>query len=367
MYMKGPLNPDLIHKNPLTILGAMSGTSCDGLDLVIVDFETDSHQKITYQLRATATIPFPHRIAQKLPHLTQLPTAELLAFDVLLGRWMGQEIQKFIAANKVFGVMAIASHGHTVFHQPENGFTLQIGSGAHIQAITQLPVICDFRTQDVALGGQGAPLVPIGDRLLFGHYDGCLNLGGFSNLSFEAAGERRALDICAVNVVLNNLAQKLHLPYDDGGNIARSGNLIPSLLEALQNLEYYQRTGPKSLGVEWVKTNIQPLLEAHQNATIADLLATYTEHVALQISTSIGSQSLKNVLVTGGGTWNNYLMERIENLSSSSLVRADATLINYKEALIFALLGYLKLQEKTNVLCSVTGSSRNHAAGVIYR
>lgn len=366
MYMKGPLNPDLPLKNPFTMLGAMSGTSCDGLDLAIVDFETDTHQKITYQLRAATTVPFPPHIAQQLPLLTTLATANLLAFDAYFGRWMGQEILKFMASTGIAGVQAIASHGHTVFHQPEKGFTLQIGAGAHIQAVTQLPVICDFRAQDVALGGQGAPLVPIGDQLLFDDFDGCLNLGGFSNLSFSQNGERLAMDLCPVNVVLNVLAQKLGHSYDADGALAAAGAVCLPLLDALQNLEFYQRPGPKSLGVEWVAQNIHPLLETFGALPTQDLLRTYTEHVALQISATLQNLGLQKILVTGGGTFNRFLMHRLEALFGHPIPPADTNLIHFKEALIFALLGYLRLQGKTNVLCSVTGSSRNHSAGVIY-
>jgi anhydro-N-acetylmuramic acid kinase len=367
MYMKGPLNPDSSLKNPFTILGAMSGTSCDGLDLIVVDFELNNHQKITYHIQAAATLPFPEAIAQQLPLLTQLSTPDLLAFDVVLGQWMGQQMQQFLQRPDVKGVMAVASHGHTVFHQPNRGFTLQIGSGAHIHAAVGLPVVCDFRTQDVALGGQGAPLVPIGDQLLFDAYDGCLNLGGFSNVSFENAGARQAIDICAVNVVLNTLAQKLGHPYDSGGAIAATGAVCLPLLEALQQLEFYQRLGPKSLGVEWVAQHITPLLNDYNHLAVKDLLRTYTEHVALQIAASLRKQQLQNVLVTGGGVFNVFLMQRLEVHFGQPIKAADTVLVNFKEALIFALLGYLRLQEKINVLSSVTGSSRNHSAGVIYR
>lgn len=367
MYMKGLYNPDLLLKNPFTILGAMSGTSCDGLDLAIVDFTTDAHQKVTYQFRAAETIPFPPHIAAQLAVLTTLGTADLLAFDVVLGKWMGAQMQQFIQRAGVSGVMAVASHGHTVYHQPARGFTLQIGSGAHIQAAVGLPVVCDFRTQDVALGGQGAPLVPIGDQLLFSAFDGCLNLGGFSNLSFQNGNATAALDICAVNVVLNAIAAKTGKTYDAGGAMAQAGRVCLPLLEALQNIEFYQRPGPKSLGTEWVAETITPLLTAYEKLSTNDLLCTYTEHAALQMAAQLRHHNLKNILATGGGVFNSFLMQRLESHYGHQIEQANTTLINFKEALIFALLGYLKLQGKINVLASCTGSSRNHAAGVIYR
>jgi anhydro-N-acetylmuramic acid kinase len=260
---------------------------------------------------------------------------------------------------------AVCSHGHTILHQPHNGFTLQIGNLPQIATLVGETVVCDFRVQDVELGGQGAPLVPVGDRLLFAEYDYCLNLGGFSNVSFEHGGKRLAFDIAPVNTVLNFYANQLGLDYDDGGKIARTGNRNEGLFAALNALDYYQKPFPKSLGFEYVKTVVLPLLQNYPIA-LEDKLHTFTEHIAYQTAKALPNQQGK-MLVTGGGAYNCYLMERMQHyVPQLQLIIPEEKTLEFKEALIFALLGVLKLRNEINVLCTVTGALHDHSSGMIY-
>ena len=258
---------------------------------------------------------------------------------------------------------AVCSHGHTVLHRPDQGITLQIGNLEQISKIIKQTVVCDFRVQDLLFGGQGAPLVPLGDLLLFSKYDYCLNLGGFANVSKVSSGVSIAYDICPVNVVMNHYAQKLAHPFDSGGELAKSGKVLPDVLKLLDALPYYKLPAPKSLGVEWVHREIMPILKASQ-AKEVDILRTCVTHFASQIAKQFNPGS--SVLVTGGGTYNSFLLEQIKAHINVSLVVPSKTLIEFKEALIFGLLGVLKLRDEVNCLSSVTGASHNHSSGVVF-
>jgi anhydro-N-acetylmuramic acid kinase len=267
---------------------------------------------------------------------------ELTLLDRELGRFYGTLIQKFAGKSKID---LIASHGHTVFHQPENGMTLQIGSGAEIAAKTGIKTVCDFRSADIALGGQGAPLVPFGDELLFGEYDNCLNLGGYSNISFRKNKKRIAYDICPCNIILNLLANEKEKKYDDKGMMASKGKIDLGLLNSLNKLDFYQRKKNKSLGNEWLEKNVIPLIQKSKGRT-EDKIATFTEHISFQISKHI--EKGKSVLITGGGAYNNYLIERIQFHSGAKIFLPEKKLIEFKEALIFGLLGYMREQNLVN-------------------
>jgi len=258
----------------------------------------------------------------------------------------------------------VASHGHTVFHQPEAGYTLQIGNLPLIAKLLNVKVVCDFRVDDVALGGQGAPLVPIGDALLFSRYDYCLNLGGFANVSFIENSKRIAFDICAVNTVMNHLVSTIDLDYDKGGEIACAGSIERSLLNRLQRLPFYQKPYPKSLGMEWVKSDVFPILDSY-DITLADKLRTYVEHIAMQLSAIFKPKT--TVLVTGGGAYNTFLIQRTRALSAAHIHIPDPLIVDFKEALIFGLLGVLKLNGEVNCLSSITGASKDHSSGRIYQ
>lgn len=339
----------------------MSGTSLDGLDLAACEF-TAGAEGWSYRFLAAETVEYTPEWRNKLTGAPTLPGLELTRLDRLYGELLGEAVNRFV---RKFNLKAelIASHGHTIFHTPALGITHQIGHPSNLAAATGLSVVADFRTTDVALGGQGAPLVPAGDRHLFGSYTYCLNLGGFANISYDHMGERVAGDICPVNVVANRLAARAGLPYDDQGNSGRSGNLIPELLHSLNQLPFYRTPFPRSLGREWTEDQIFPLLEKYQQK-IPDLLRTWYEHAACQISGVLKEKGL--VLVTGGGAYNRFLMERLEELSTTRLVIPDDQVIQYKEALIFAFLGLLRIRNETNCFRSVTGARRDSSCGAVY-
>ncbi len=347
-------------------LGLMSGTSLDGLDIVDALFEkTDT--RWTYRILHASTYPYTREWQQKLTFKESWLATEILELDVEYGLYLAQLCQKFLTDFQInpSSLNIIASHGHTLFHQPEKGYTYQIGNGPQLHSRLNITTIGNFRTQDVALGGQGAPLVPIGDQYLFPQYDACLNLGGFANISFEKNGSRMAYDICPLNYVLNSEAQKLGLDYDDQGNIARQNEVDTELLEKLSQISFYSQSPPKSLGAEWVQSEFLPLV-AKAKLPPEVLLSTYTCHMARQIAETVKVNGLKNILVTGGGAFNTFLLESISESSGIQLTIPEAQLINFKEALIFAFMGVLKLRGENNVLSSVTGASGDHCSGIIY-
>lgn len=347
------------------VIGVMSGTSLDGIDLSHIHFSVIDN-KWSFKIKESETISYPIEWLNKLKIAVGFSENELENLNKKYTEFLGNTIKKFIQKYEIVNLDAVCSHGHTILHQPQNGFTLQIGNLAEIATIVDETVVCDFRVQDVQMGGQGAPLVPIGDRILFSEYDFCLNLGGFSNVSFEDNIKRIAFDISPVNTVLNFYASKLGLDYDDKGKIARSGKINSDLLNALNRLDYYQKSFPKSLGFEFVKEVVLPLIEKH-SISIEDKMHTFIEHIALQTELALPKKEGK-LLITGGGAYNDFLIERIQYyLPKMQIIIPNAKLLEYKEALIFALLGILKLRNEINVLCSVTGAKKDHSSGVIYK
>ncbi len=343
----------------MNILGLMSGTSLDGVDLALCRIDDTG-----YTVIAADTIPYPVQWRRRLATLEQSTALEYAKANVELGHYYGKIINGFLS-NKNYRVDAIASHGHTIFHQPQIGLTTQIGDGDAIAAETGLQVVSNFRTFDVALGGQGAPLVPIGDEILFNKYDACLNLGGIANISYRSNNKRIAFDICPCNMVLNRLAERLGMAYDADGAIARTGHVDKGLAAALDGLKYYREPAPKSLGKEWVMSEFWPLIEASPAST-EDLLATATQHIAGQIASVLQREKTTSLLVTGGGAFNKHLITLIAKLAPNvEVIIPDSMTINYKEAIIFALLGYLRLMGRVNTLASVTGARADSIGGVI--
>jgi anhydro-N-acetylmuramic acid kinase len=351
-------------KENYNVIGVMSGTSLDGIDLAHVNLNFKD-KKWGYTIHEALTVPYTNAWVERLKEAVDYTPEQLELLNNEYTILLASVIKGFIDDNNINEIDAVCSHGHTILHQPKKGYTLQIGNLPGIETIIGQPVVCDFRVQDVKLGGQGAPLVPIGDRLLFTEYDYCLNLGGFSNISFEENGKRIAYDICPVNTVLNHFAGYYGKDYDDGGEIASGGKINPELLIQLNNLEYYQLLYPKSLGFEFVKENILPII-SNYDIPVADVLRTFTEHIALQIAAAIQNEAA-TALITGGGAYNTYLINRIKQLAPHIEIKIpDDKTIQYKEALIFALLGVLRLREEINVLCSVTGASADHSSGTVY-
>jgi anhydro-N-acetylmuramic acid kinase len=353
-----------MFKETYKIIGVMSGTSLDGIDLAHINF-TIKDNKWRYQILESETISYSQDWLNKLKVAVSFSEENLIELNEDYTELLGNIIKSFIERNSISNIDAVCSHGHTILHQPQNRFTLQIGNLPKIAEIIQEKVVCDFRVQDVQLGGQGAPLVPIGDRILFSEYDYCLNLGGFSNVSFEDNSKRIAFDISPVNTVLNFYANKLGFNYDDKGKIARSGKVNIDLLNELNALNYYKKSFPKSLGFEFVKETVLPLMENYSIA-IEDKMHTFTEHIALQTSLAFPNKTGK-ILITGGGAYNDFLIERMQfHLPNIQIIIPDNKTLEFKEALIFALLGVLKLRNEINVLSSVTGAKMDHSSGVIF-
>jgi anhydro-N-acetylmuramic acid kinase len=343
----------------VVVLGLMSGTSLDGLDICCVSFSEDLHR---FKILAATTLPYPVSWQQRLEEAFYADGETLETLDNDYGVFLGEKVLRFIEENQLDSIDLIASHGHTIFHKPDQGVTLQIGNGKKIAKLTQIPVVYDFRQPDVDLGGQGAPLVPVGDALLFGQYDACLNLGGFANISYTQNQQIRAFDICACNLVLNRLAQALGKPYDKEGVMAQKGVMDKSLHDRLNKLDYYQQQAPKSLGREFMESVLWPLIK---NTIPSDALHTYTRHIAEQIEKTLDDIQAKNCLVTGGGAFNNYLISQLKNNTQSEIIIPNQHIISYKEALVFALLGGLRYRGENNVFASVTGASQDHSSGRI--
>lgn len=346
----------------------MSGTSLDGLDIVYASFEQDKPHN--FEIVASETIKYDPELKQKLSDCFNYNAWELEKWHHEFGRWLGQETNKFIAKHQAEPLF-VASHGHTVFHEPHLGFTTQIGSGAQIYAQTGITTVCDFRTVDVAKGGQGAPLVPIGDRDLFAGYDYLLNLGGIANITFNITNQNPkpiAFDVCVANMALNYFSQKLGKEYDKNGETARSGTLNIQLCNALNDLSFFSEKAPKSIGREFFEREFLPLINSF-HLQESDILNTLCNHIALQIKNVLPDVPNKHtkLLVTGGGALNGYLMECISSACSQThTVIPDKKIVEFKEALIFAYLGLLRLQNKPNCLHSVTGATSDSTGGAIY-
>jgi anhydro-N-acetylmuramic acid kinase len=350
------------HKNiNITAIGLMSGTSLDGLDICLCRFVRNNN-KWDYDIIVAETYNYSSEIKEKLATAQHMTALQFVNFHSAYGKYIGKTVRQFIEKYKATPSI-VASHGHTIFHQPASGFTFQIGCGADIAIQCGVDTICDFRTSDIAAGGQGAPLVPVGDRLLFSDFNYCLNLGGFANISYEKEGNRIAYDICPVNYVLNHYTRSIGKEYDEDGGLAAEGNINNELLESLNNLDFYAHQGPKSLSREWVEDAVIPLIESY-DISLNDKLRTFCEHVAMQIGHAVG---YGDIFVTGGGAFNLFLLERIASYIKGIIKKPDMQLINYKEALIFAFLGVLYLTNQKNCLSSVTGSRSDCIGGALYK
>lgn len=345
------------------VIGLMSGSSLDGVDIAYVNFSHDN-KKWFFQIIEAGNVPYTEEWKNKLSEAFNKNQSELKELDLEYGKYLGDITKKFIKKYELDPKL-IASHGHTIFHMPEKAYTLQIGDGQEIANRTGIMTINDFRTEDVMKGGQGAPLVPIGDKYLFADFPICLNIGGIANVSYDISNQRIAYDICMANQLLNYLANKLGYDYDNNGNFARKGNVNKELLDILNNNSYYEKDAPKSLGREFFEEYQHHIID-NSSLSTDDLLATATEHIAYQIVKATNNLDKTRMLITGGGAKNNFLVERIRKMSIHEIVIPDSMIIDYKEALIFAFLGTLKLEDKINVLSSVTGASSDSSSGKIW-
>lgn len=345
-----------------TTIGLMSGSSLDGLDIALVRFH-EENEKYSFQILQAETLPYPKYWTKQLSEAFHKQPEDLVQLDKEYGKYLGEQVLIFAKKHNVTPDF-VASHGHTIFHRPEEHYTLQIGNGQELAKACGLTVINDFRSEDVSKGGQGAPLVPIGDKLLFSDYEICLNIGGIANVSYDENGQRIAYDLCIANQALNYLAQMKGLPYDRDGELARSGKVDITLLKQLNKHPFYGQLPPKSLGREFFETNQKDLLK---DLSVENLMATFVEHIALQIALGVSHLPKGKILVTGGGARNKFLMERLQARTSHEVIIPDKMIIDYKEALVFAFLGLLRLEGKTNVLASVTGAESDSCSGRIWK
>ena len=358
------------EEKQMQVVGLMSGTSLDGLDVCCATFR-QRDGKWEFQIDGAKGYSYPAELKRQLGSEAQRMSAlEFVTLHSAYGEFLGRKVREFMEETGVRPDL-IASHGHTIFHEPQKKIMYQIGDGAAIAAVTRIPTVSDFRRLDIMLGGQGAPLVPIGDRLLFGDYDYCLNIGGFSNISFEQQGERIAFDISPVNYVINHYCRQIGQEFDCDGLIARSGEVWTPLLERLNAMEYYHQEGPKSLGREWVEQEIFPLLDGFQ-LSMADRLRTFYEHAALQVARVVEAHprcqaERRKMLVTGGGAYNKFLIERMRALCPCDIVIPDNLIVEYKEALIFAFLGALYMADQPSCLRSVTGAPVDNIGGMLFK
>jgi anhydro-N-acetylmuramic acid kinase len=351
-------------KNNYKVIGLMSGTSLDGLDIACVNF-LKTEKGWEYFIGKTSTLRYSSPWLKSLANAHNLSGQELIALDAAYGNFLGKSCADFIKQNKIKADF-ISSHGHTIFHQPQRGFTYQLGNGNALHAATGLPVVFDLRSLDVILGGQGAPLVPVGDKFLFSDYDICLNLGGIANLSMDLKGKRIAYDICFCNMSLNYLMQKVKKNFDEGGTRAASGEINKPMFKKLGTI--YEKLSVKkpSLGREIFEKQIKPLLD-NENISLEDRLHTSVESTALEISKAIKTKKNANVLCTGGGAFNSFMISRILEFcgDDASLIIPEDEVVKFKEALVFAFLGVLRVVGEVNCLQSVTGASRDSSSGLM--
>ncbi|MBM3445501.1 MAG: anhydro-N-acetylmuramic acid kinase [Bacteroidetes bacterium] len=357
------------------VIGTMSGSSLDGLDVVFVEVE-EKGGNWSFQVLEADCLPFENDLKEQLKNAPTLTARELASLDARFGSYIGEQVNQFIEKNAIqYKVALVASHGHTVFHHPPH-YTTQIGNGAFIAAVTSLPVVSDLRTMDVAMGGQGAPIVPMGEQLLFPQYKYFLNIGGIANISYNGASVYDAFDVCPANRVLNTLAEEMGFAFDEQGTNARKGNIVEGLLDQLNAQEYYWQTFPKSLANEFGTEVILPLIKSCK-LDPRDALCTYVEHIAMQVRESIQQINRKRgvvgkddkMLVTGGGAFNQFLIERLNihlNPLHFMVEIPDAQTVAYKEAIIMGLLGILRWREEPTVLKTVTGAREHSIGGALW-
>lgn len=351
--------PSPASKTQWTGLGVMSGSSLDGLDLALCSF-TLLNGRWSFTIDEATTLPYSPEFREQLLGAMRGSALDLARLHRDLGAFIGTACKDLLNGRSVD---VIGSHGHTLFHLPEEGLTTQIGCGAHIATRSGMTVVCDFRTMDVALGGQGAPLVPLGEQLLFPDHKAFINLGGIVNIAVHG---RHILgyDISPCNQALDLLAHEAGFAYDADGALARSGVVHPELLARLNALPFYTHPPPRSLGREWFDQNVAPLI-TDRSIALADRLRTVVEHIAVMVTRSF--KDVPNaVLVTGGGAHNGFLLERIRALNGTTLYVPDPMIVDFKEALIFAFLGVLRMRNESTTLASVTGASRDSVGGAVY-
>jgi anhydro-N-acetylmuramic acid kinase len=351
----------------------MSGSSLDGLDIAFVHFE-ETAGRWTFEIQDSGCIPYSAEWKTDLSNPGELSAKDFMILHTRYGHYLGTCVNEFLEEkNLAYRVQLIASHGHTAFHFPSERMTAQLGDGAAIAATTGIRTITDFRSVDIALGGQGAPIVPIGEKILFHEYDFFLNIGGIANLS-AGFDSFIGFDVCPANRILNILASKTEKGFDENGNLASTGKLNDKLLTLLNNNSYYQLSYPKSLSNDFGLNEILPII-IRENLSMQDALRTYVEHIATQVSRSLNqignatAQSNRRLLITGGGAHNGFLIQRLKdklNPAGLEIIIPSKNIVDFKEALIIALMGALRWREDINVMSSVTGASKDSINGAVW-
>ena len=344
------------------VIGLMSGTSIDGVDLVYVNFFFNKYW--SFKILKFKTYEYDKDWQNILKNLIDKDQNSIKLIDKNYTKLLSKYILRFIEEFSIKKIDFVSSHGHTALHDPSNSITYQIGNLKELTNYTGLKVICDFRVEDIKLGGQGAPLVPVGEKYIFPEYDTLINIGGFANITIKSNNNLIAYDICPVNIVFNHLSNLINLKYDDKGKISSSGKINLELFNHLQSIDYYKQVSPKSLGVEWVKEVIFPIINNFLEIPVEDLLNTFSKHFAFQIANNIKSSN--KTLITGGGAYNDYLIQNIIDLTESEIIIPSSEIIEYKEALIFGFLGVLKDLNINNCYSSVTGAIKDHSSGNIF-
>lgn len=345
----------------------MSGSSLDGVDLVCCEFKLENN-KWNYKVLDSYCYEYSKGWQKILANIGSLTAEQYIETDILLGAYYGDLINDFISNKTTSKSELIILHGHTAFHNPKNRYTAQIGSAAAVVAKTNISTVTNLRLLDICLGGQGAPIVPIGEHYLFKNHTAFLNIGGIANVSIhQSKDDIIAYDICPANTLLNYLASKLGATYDYEGNFAAHGEVNSPLLEQLNNCEYYNLSLPRTLSTEYIRDKFMPILE-ESNLSINNKLATVVEHISEQLYISlVNYPSVKSIFITGGGALNKFLIIRIkEKLKNIDVVIPDKETINYKEAIIIAFFGLLRFKKEINIFKSVTGATHNSIGGALY-
>lgn len=350
--------------DPTSVLGVMSGSSLDGLDLALCKFEINQNEPIKWKLLDTSSISIPDELVEQLQKSPSLDALSLLELHTAFGTWAGHVIKNCAIQNS-WSPELLAFHGHTVFHFPEKAVSFQLGHGAALSEATEWPVIVDLRSNDMATGGQGAPMVGIAEQSLWPGYDAYLNLGGIVNISVYSQQKIASYDIGPGNQLLNHLSKEAGANFDEGGMMARHGKVHLPLLEEWKLNSWFRKPPPKAMDNSWIRDSILPVLENYQDISITDKLRTAVELIAFSVKLALPQDPL-NILVTGGGTHNTFLMERIQSLSAYKFHVSDVHTIDFKEAIMIAYAGWLRIQGKSNFIPKVTGASKAARGGAVY-
>ena len=356
-------------------IGLMSGSSLDGLDIVFAELNENSGNW-EYEIKAADCLEYPEEWKTRLQEAVSLNALDYLLLHTEYGNYLGKEVNRFIEKNDLhYQVSLIASHGHTTFHVPSKKMTAQLGDGSAIAAETKLPVVSELRALDIAFGGQGAPIIPVGEKLLWKDHSMFLNIGGIANISFNLPDTYIAYDVCPANRVMNMIAQRVNKDFDAGGEMAALGNVHEGLLEKINASDYYRQPYPKSLANSFGTAEMYPLVRSF-GLTHNDELRTYTEHVVTQVKRAVvdglsmqAKDTDKKLFVTGGGAFNHFLIQRLSEVlkpEGVEVVVPGEEIVKYKEALVMALIGVLRWRQEYNVYATVTGAERNSIGGALW-